>query len=218
MGREEKKQVLSSFYEHSLFKEGLFNPIGYNISPRASLKENEYSKYSTKSLTYGLNNYGKEITYLSNNSYDMTIQGNCELFEEQKYEYEKNYKMIDRLSFISKISLNENFTKASINTTASIVRSTTGLNYSGISIRDGMFKNLNHANSKNGLSINEYFELLEDGRVLHYSDYSDLYEIFDTNLTSLKEGINSILNPKIFNKNNIEQVRTSKAATRILKK
>ncbi len=228
---KEKEKILLSFYKKSLFLNGIFEPTGNNISPKATLKENPCSEYELKNRESGIIKFNSKKTFLSKDSYKLIEEGIFSIYENKEYilknqstqdiKTKKLYSATDNGIFTSSINLNEQFDRASINTGIFVRRFTEGINYGGTSIRDSLFKKLNHTNSFESLSINEYFILLLNSRLLHYSDNSNLFEIYETDLKSLKEGIENISNPKVYilnNKENLSNIKNTHESIKIKKK
>ena len=226
----EKEKALLSFYKKSIFLNGIFEPTGYNILPKLSLDENSYSKYKLENKNYGVINFNGEKTFISKDSYEMTEEGNFSIYERKKYilkdkptydvkeEKDRVYSAIDIGNYSSNIRINKDFNRASINTRIFVKRFTSGINYGGISVRDSLFTKLNHTSSFEHSLINEYFVLLQNGNLLHYTDNSNLFEVYETNIKTLKEGIKNISSPKIYDLNNKDNIPNIKNICTLVKK
>ena len=157
----------------------------------------------------------------------MQEKGKFSLYEKKEYnlketsiynteDTKRHYSIIDIGTFISSINYNQQAERASVNTGIFVRRFTKGINYGGTSVRDNLFTKLNHSDCFEHLCLDEYFVLLSNGNILHYSDNSDLFEIYETNMKSLKNGIENVSNSKIYNSNNKDFLESNEEVHKII--
>ncbi len=220
---ENKRKGLNSYLYNSLFFEGLFHPEGNNISPKSDDEENEndFSGYKCSMSGYGVNEFDvKSISSIGDQ--EKLINGTFIAYLDKEYGYywdnlkkeptnletKKIFSMIDNGEFETSIKLVSS-TELNVNTKASIVRNVIGYNYDESTVRDGFFGNNNHKDSRFGFSINEYFKIISNNRLLHYSDASSLLEIYDMpEGFKLEDGfdINKAIYSNVYNENNIGEL------------
>ena len=140
------------------------------------------------------------------------VEGNFVVYEEKKYSYyfdDKTRKqidisiqpfiMLDNGVFTTSISI-ENNEKIMVKTYIELVRNIVGYNFDGKSVRDGLFNNFEHKDCRGNLEINEYYQIIANRtRLLHYSDNSDFFEVYELPENwQITDGISNLEYPKVF--------------------
>ena len=107
--------------------------------------------------------------------------------------------MLDNGVFTSKISV-ENNGKIMVKTYIELVRNIVGYNFDGKSVRDGLFNNFEHKDCRGNLEINEYYQIIANRtRLLHYSESSDFFEVYELPENwQITDGISNLEYPKVF--------------------
>lgn len=186
------KNGMNSYLYSSLFFTGLAYPEGNNISPKtndetnieitghkAGRTGNWVREFNVGSITQEnelkriiKGNFVAEVSKIYNHYWDAVNKKQTNM---RKHE---PFKMIDNGEFQTKINI-ESPTELTIDTQVNVVRNFVGHNYDGLTIRDAYFGNNNHDDSRFSISIREYFKMISNNRMLHYSDYSDAVELYN---------------------------------------
>ena len=139
-------------------------------------------------------------------------EGTFVVYEKKDYSYYWDNKtnkqtditvqpfiMLDNGVFTSKISV-ENNGKIMVKTYIELVRNIVGYNFDGKSVRDGLFNNFEHKDCRGNLEINEYYQIIANRtRLLHYSDNSDFFEVYELPENwQITDGISNLEYPKVF--------------------
>lgn len=207
---KEEKSTMESYLEKSMFLDGLFRPDGANIAPKTDTSQDFKTGYKYRTSKYGIRNFESNFTEFNDTS--SMVEGNFVVYEEKKYSYyfdDKTRKqidisiqpfiMLDNGTFTTSISI-ENNEKIMVKTYIELVRNIVGYNFDGKSVRDGLFNNFEHKDCRGNLEINEYYQIIANRtRLLHYSESSDSFEVYELPENwQITDGISSLGYPKVF--------------------
>ena len=200
-----------SYFEQSLFLEGLLYPCGSNIASKSDEDQDLSTGYKYQSYRYGVVDY--KITKMENYPIGLDVYGKMVVEEYKEYNHywddtlkkctylDKNklFLMKDNLLFES-IILNWTEDFLTVKTSVDVVRNVFGENFDGKSVRDGMFSNFSHQDGRKKFHFEEYYQVLADKkRLLHYSIDSDFFEVFELPENwDLLDGIKHLSSPKVF--------------------
>ena len=207
---KEEKSTMESYLEKSMFLDGLFRPNGANIAPKTDTSQDLTTGYKYRTSKYGIRNFESNFTEFNDTS--SMVEGNFVVYEEKKYSYyfdDKTRKqidisiqpfiMLDNGVFTTSISI-ENNEKIMVKTYIELVRNIVGYNFDGKSVRDGLFNNFEHKDCRGNLEINEYYQIIANRtRLLHYSESSDFFEVYELPENwQTTDGISNLEYPKVF--------------------
>lgn len=207
---KEEKSTMESYLEKSMFLDGLFRPNGANIAPKTDTSQDLTTGYKYRTSKYGIRNFESNFTEFNDTS--SMVEGNFVVYEEKKYSYyfdDKTRKqidisiqpfiMLDNGTFTTSISI-ENNEKIMVKTYIELVRNIVGYNFDGKSVRDGLFNNFEHKDCRGNLEINEYYQIIANRtRLLHYSESSDFFEVYELPENwQITDGISNLEYPKVF--------------------
>ena len=207
---KEEKSTMESYLEKSMFLDGLFRPDGANIAPKTDTSQDFKTGYKYRTSKYGIRNFESNFTEFNDTS--SMVEGNFVVYEEKKYSYyfdDKTRKqidisiqpfiMLDNGTFTTSISI-ENNEKIMVKTYIELVRNIVGYNFDGKSVRDGLFNNFEHKDCRGNLAINEYYQIIANRtRLLHYSESSDFFEVYELpERLVIEDGISKLEYPKVF--------------------
>lgn len=207
---KEEKSTMESYLEKSMFLDGLFRPDGANIAPKTDTSQDFKTGYKYRTSKYGIRNFESNFTEFNDTS--SMVEGNFVVYEEKKYSYyfdDKTRKqidisiqpfiMLDNGTFTTSISI-ENNEKIMVKTYIELVRNIVGYNFDGKSVRDGLFNNFEHKDCRGNLEINEYYQIIANRtRLLHYSESSDFFEVYELPENwQITDGISNLEYPKVF--------------------
>lgn len=200
-----------SYFEQSLFLEGLLYPCGSNIAPKSDEDQDLSTGYKYQFSRFGVLDY--KITRVNNYSIGLDIYGDMllEVYKEYNHYWDNEVKkctffdqnklflMKDNLSFES-IILNFNEDSLTIKTKVDVVRNVFGENYDSKTVRDGMFSDFLHSDGRKKFFFEECYQVLADRkRLLHYSVNSDFFELFELpDNWKMSDGIAHLTYPKVF--------------------
>ena len=206
-----EKSTMESYLEKSMFLDGLFRPDGANIAPKTDTSQDFKTGYKYRTSKYGIRNFESNFTEFNGTS--SMVEGNFVAYEEKNYSYYWNNKtkeqsdiitmqpfiMLDNGVFTTSISI-ENNEKIMVKTYIELVRNIVGYNFDGKSVRDGLFNNFEHKDCRGNLEINEYYQIIANRtRLLHYSDNSDFFEVYELPENwQITDGISNLEYPKVF--------------------
>lgn len=185
---------MESYFENSMFIKGIKYPVGGNIAPKSDASNKNYNVSI-------INNSNIEIVKIADIENGKDIFGKFESEEIKKTNLKNSnyeFKLIDKGYFVSTIIMEEN--EITINTISNIKRNTEGVNFDDICFRDGMFPDVIHNDVNHVLNITEHFKLLKDKkRLIHYSEQSNFFEVFNVSSNfNLLEGISKLNSPELF--------------------
>ena len=201
---------LKSYFNESMFVDGLLRPEGSNIAPKTDTEQDLTTGYKYSSSRLGT----REFDISSVDVYDLEeiIQGTFINFEEKEYNYYWNnekeehtycksvmpFTMLDNGSFESKVDIGGE--EITVSTKVNVVRNVVGVNFDGKSVRDGLFPELAHEDCRGTFELNEYYKTISNRtRLLHYSNSSDFFEVYE--LPSgwiVGDGVSKLKSPKVF--------------------
>jgi len=210
---------METYFNESMFIDGLFRPEGSNIAPKAEIDENLKTGYHYNMHNYGVRHFDIESVVLDeNHSYNLTceINGSFLVYDEKNYNYywdnelgkqtkvkDMPFIMLDNGEFNSLVEVIDEET-ISVNTTINLIRNIVGYNFDQTSTRDGIFKSIPHEDCKATINMVEYYKLLScKNRLLHYSPDSPFFEIYDLPNgfqieNGIVTGIHKLEKPKVF--------------------
>lgn len=222
-----KKLELKSYFDESLFVDGLLRPLALNIAPKKDSQMDLTTGYKYHNRNFGVNSFNscEEIDFFGGTKMKFFV-GSFTVYEQKDYDYywdNENKKqtscdmmtftMEDKGTFSTKVEMVTD-NEVEVTTKVNVNRNVVGSNFDGKSIRDGLFKDFPHENFQGSMEIKEYYKVIANGtRVLHYSDDSDFFEVY--NLTAgwtiedgidqlvspgwvIEEGIDKLISPKVF--------------------
>ncbi len=203
--------ALESYFKKSMFLDGVLRPKGSNIAPKTDTSQDLTTGYKYRTSKYCIRNFESNFTEF-NDTLSM-VEGNFVAYEEKNYSYYWNNKtkeqsdiitmqpfiMLDNGVFTTSISI-ENNEKIMVKTYIELVRNIVGYNFDGKSVRDGLFNNFEHKDCRGNLEINEYYQIIANRtRLLHYSDNSDFFEVYELPENwQITDGISNLEYPKVF--------------------
>lgn len=211
--KEEKKEEssLKSYFNESMFVDGLLRPEGSNIAPKTDTDQDLTTGYKYNSCRFG----ARDFDISSVGIYDLTesIQGTFLIYEEKDYNHYWNnekdeqtscksimpFTMLDNGSFESKVTIQDGETVV-VNTSVNVIRNIVGCNFDGKSVRDGLFSGLAHEDCRGNFELNEYYKTISNRtRLLHYSESSGFFEVYELpNGWVVEDGISKLEYPKVF--------------------
>ena len=207
---KEEKSTMESYLEKSMFLDGLFRPNGANIAPKTDTSQDLTTGYKYRTSKYGVRNF-ESISTNFDDVHGMS-EGTFVVYEKKDYSYYWDNKtnkqtditvqpfiMLDNGTFTTSISI-ENNEKIMVKTYIELVRNIVGYNFDGKSVRDGLFNNFEHKDCRGNLEINEYYQIIANRtRLLHYSDNSDFFEVYELPENwQITDGISNLEYPKVF--------------------
>ena len=207
---KEEKSTMESYLEKSMFLDGLFRPNGANIAPKTDTSQDLTTGYKYRTSKYGIRNFESNFTEFNDTS--SMVEGNFVVYEKKDYSYYWDNKtnkqtditvqpfiMLDNGTFTTSISI-ENNEKIMVKTYIELVRNIVGYNFDGKSVRDGLFNNFEHKDCRGNLEINEYYQIIANRtRLLHYSESSDFFEVYELPENwQITDGISNLEYPKVF--------------------
>lgn len=208
---EKEESSLRSYFNESIFMDGLLRPEGPNIVPKVDIDQDLTTGYKCDCSMFGVRNFDINSVGV----YDSTesIQGTFLLYEDKDYDYywdnEKKkqtacksvmpFTMLDNGSFESEVTIQDRETVV-VSTSVNVIRNVVGCNFDGESIRDGMFSGLPHEDGRGSFEFNEYYKIISNRtRLLHYSESSDFFEVYDLpEGWVIEDGISKLEYPKVF--------------------
>ena len=208
----EQKEMLNlkTYFQESLFMDGLFTPEGNNIAPKTENSLDLETGYKYHSSKYGVDLF--EIKKVVNTLSGLKLQGIFVVSEIKDYDYYWNnetkktifttvmpFMMLDNGTFESEIKIKDNI--ISVETIIDDKRFVDGVNFDNKSVRDGLFSEFGYCEGRKVFKIEEHYQLLKNNkRLLHYSNSSLFFEIYDLpNDWTIKDGLTNLANPKVFN-------------------
>ena len=207
---KEEKSTMESYLEKSMFLDGLFRPNGANIAPKTDTSQDLTTGYKYRTSKYGVRNF-ESISTNFDDVHGMS-EGTFVVYEKKDYSYYWDNKtnkqtditvqpfiMLDNGTFTTSISI-ENNEKIMVKTYIELVRNIVGYNFDGKSVRDGLFNNFEHKDCRGNLEINEYYQIIANRtRLLHYSESSDFFEVYELPENwQTTDGISNLEYPKVF--------------------
>lgn len=210
--KQKKEETnFKSYFIESMFLDGLLRPEGSNIAPKTDTDPDSTTGYKYNSSRYGTRSF--DTSFVSTDDLTENLKGTFLVYEEKDYNYywnnEKEQKtpckskmrftMLDNGSFESVVNIHDSET-VSINTSINLIRNVVGYNFDGKSVRDGLFKDFAHEDGRKNFKLTEYFKKIANGtRLLHYSDSSDFFEVYDLpSGWNIIDGISNLGYPKVF--------------------
>lgn len=205
-----EKSTMESYLEKSMFLDGLFRPDGANIAPKTDTSQDLTTGYKYRTSKYGIRNF-ESISTNFDDVHGMS-EGTFVVYEKKDYSYYWDNKtnkqtditvqpfiMLDNGTFTTSISI-ENNEKIMVKTYIELVRNIVGYNFDGKSVRDGLFNNFEHKDCRGNLEINEYYQIIANRtRLLHYSESSDFFEVYELPENwQITDGISNLEYPKVF--------------------
>ena len=199
-----EKERLRSYFDESMIFEGIMYPNGDNISPRY------LNRKKIKGVTV-IDEFNTDVEYedatevLSSES--IMIRGNFRygVFREFSKPVHTSYEMYDKGAFNALVRM-EDETSVSIKTSIGVERTSTGPNFDGYTVRDGLLPSINHASSRGMVSYREHFKILENGmQMIHYSNarYPDddiLFEMYSIpDGYKITDGLEGLHQPMVYN-------------------
>lgn len=201
----DRKRKMRSYFDNSLVIDGLKYPEGSNI-----VMDDTKDKYDKESNFYcSGRNYGGEqllinINHEESKPCNLVLEGKFNVYESKEFHKKKNNKLINRCRIrdIGNFKCNMESTSDSVTLTTNINvdRKVEGDNLDKKTVRDGILINISPETCNETTTIKEYYKVIENGtRLLHYSDNSTFFEIFDLPYNwFIEDGIRNLDNPKVF--------------------
>lgn len=208
---EKEESSLKSYFNESMFVDGLLRPEGSNIAPKTDTDDGFTTGYKYNCSRYGV----RDFDINSIGVYDLmeSIQGTFLIYEEKDYSYYWNnekkeqttcklimpFTMLDNGSFESKVTIQDGETVV-VSTSVNVIRKIVGCNFDGKSVRDGMFFGLAHEDCRGNFELNECYKTISDRtRLLHYSESSDFFEVYELpDGWDVEDGVSKLGYPKVF--------------------
>lgn len=215
---EKEESSLKSYFNESMFVDGLLSPEGSNIAPKTDTDQDLTTGYKYICSRFGV----RDFDISSVDVYDLTesIQGTFLIYEEKDYNHYWNnekekqttcksimpFAMLDNGSFESKVTIQDGETVV-VSTNVNVIRNIVGCNFDGKSVRDGMFSGLAHEDCRGNFELNEYYKTISNRtRLLHYSESSDFFEVYELpNGWVVEDGISKLEYPKVFDDVNFDK-------------
>ena len=115
---------------------------------------------------------------------NLVLEGKFNVYEEKEFHKRKSNKLINRCSIRDigtfKSNVESTTDTVTIITDIDVDRKVDGDNLDKKSVRDGVLINISPETCKETTTIKEYYKVIENGtRLLHYSDNSTFFEIFE---------------------------------------
>lgn len=208
---EKEESSLKSYFNESMFVDGLLRPEGSNIAPKTDTEQDLTTGYKYNCSRFG----ARDFDISSVGVYDLTesIQGTFLIYEEKDYNHYWNnekeeqttcksimpFTMLDNGSFESKVTIQDGATVV-VSTSVNVIRNIVGCNFDGKSVRDGLFTGFAHEDCRGNFELNEYYKTISNRtRLLHYSESSDFFEVYELpNGWVVEDGISKLEYPKVF--------------------
>lgn len=208
---EKEEAGLKSYFNESMFVDGILRPEGSNIAPKADTDQDLTTGYKYNCRRFGARDF--DISSVS--TYDLTedIQGTFLIYEEKDYNHYWNnekeeftvcksimpFTMLDNGSFESKVTVQDKKT-VEVHTSVNNIRNIVGCDFDGKSVRDGMFPGFAHEDCRENIELKEYYRIISNRtRLLHYSESSDFFEVYELpNGWNIEDGISKLEYPKVF--------------------
>ena len=163
---------LNDFFNKSVFVKGLDHPFSSNIAPSVDLTS--LSEEEKNNIKFGIWDF-KNFEIIQDD-YSKVIYGNMRLFEKNN-----GRSITDDISFDSFISV-EDADLVKVETDIRIERNVDGVMHDKVSVRDGMFP-IGYVDSGYHFTLSEFYIMIDDGkRMVHYTDFSDGYEVYELNV------------------------------------
>ena len=201
----ERKRKMRSYFDNSLVIDGLKYPEGSNIVlDDTKEKSNGNDDFYCSSRNYGGEQLLININHEESIKCHLVLEGKFNVYEEKEFHKRKSNKLINRCSIRDigtfKSNVESTTDTVTIITDIDVDRKVDGDNLDKKSVRDGVLINISPETCKETTTIKEYYKLIENGtRLLHYSDNSTFFEIFDLPKNwFIEDGINKLGNPKVF--------------------
>ena len=178
---------LNDFFNKSVFVKGLDHPFSSNIAPSVDLSHlNEEEKNNIKFGIYDFTSH--EIVQ---DDYSKVIYGDMRLFEKNN-----GRTIIDNVQYDSFISV-EDKDIVKVETDIKIERNVDGVSHDIPCVRDGMFP-IGYVETGYHFTLSEFYIMIDGGKkVVHYTDFSEGYEVYELNrkndlMSGFKIGVSTI--------------------------
>lgn len=162
---------LNDFFNKSIFVKGLDHPFSSNIAPSVDLSS--LSEEELNNIKFGI--YDFKCWEVEQDNYSKIIYGNMRLFEKNN-----GRSISDYVSYDSYVTI-EDKDVVKVETDIKIDRSVDGVLHEMPCVRDGMFP-IGYLDTGYQFTLSEFYILIDGGnKVVHYTDFSNGYEVYELN-------------------------------------